>query len=131
MDIPVGTAHAETVMVDGTNVASAVGSGLVDVFATPMMIALVELTAARCLEKRLDQGMVSVGTHVDIAHSSATPIAMRVTAKVTVAAVDGKRIDFDVLVTDEVGEVGRGRHTRIAVDKEKFMGKVLAKRPAK
>ncbi len=133
MDIPVGASHAETVMVDGTNVASAVGSGLVDVFATPMMIALVELTAARCLEKRLDAGVVSVGTHIDIAHSSATPIAMRVTALVTVAAVDGRKVDFDVVVNDEAGEVGRGRHTRFLVDREKFMAKVMEKkkRPAK
>lgn len=131
MDIPVGASHTETVMVDETNVASAVGSGLVDVFATPMMIALMEMAAARCLAKFLDEGIVSVGTRVDVEHSGATPIAMRVFATVTVAAVDRRRVDFDVVVTDETGEVGRGTHTRFIVDKAQFTEKALAKRKAK
>lgn len=131
MEIPVGASHTETVMVNETNVASAVGSGMVDVFATPMMIALMELAAAQCLGKFLDKGMVSVGTHVNVEHSGATPIAMRVFATVTVANVDRRRVDFDVLVTDEAGEVGKGTHTRFIVDKDKFTEKALAKRNAK
>lgn len=127
MEIPVGTKHEESVMVDKSNIASAVGSGLVDVFATPMMVALLELAAARAVEPYLDPGMVTVGTHIDVEHSGATPIGMKVTATATVAAVDRKRIDFDIVVTDEVAEVGRGKHTRFAVDKAKFTEKAQAK----
>lgn len=128
MEIPVGSSHTESVIVDETNVASAVGSGLVDVYATPMMVALLELTAARCLQPMLDEGMVSVGTHVDVEHSGATPIGMRVKATATVTEVDRRRVVFSVVVTDDAGEVGRGTHTRFIVDSEKFMAKALAKR---
>lgn len=128
MDIPVGATHTSSVMVDETNVASAVGSGLVDVFATPMMVALVELTAAKCLEKYLEEGEVSVGTRVDVTHSAPTPVAMRVTAKATVKEVQSRTIFFDVAVHDEKGEVGKGLHTRVIVNKTKFMEKALAKR---
>lgn len=128
MDIPVGTSHSETVTVDQSNVASAVGSGLVDVFATPMMVALLELASARCIEPYLDQGNVSVGTHVDVEHSGATPPGMKVTATATVTAVDRRRVDFSILVVDEAGEVGKGVHTRFVVDKAKFTQKALAKK---
>ncbi len=127
MEIPVGTQHQESVIVDKSNIASAVGSGLVDVFATPMMVALLELAAARCVEPYLDPGMVTVGTRIDVEHSGATPIGMKVTATATVAAVDRKRIDFDIVVVDEVAEVGKGTHTRFAVDKAKFTDKAQAK----
>lgn len=127
MDIPVGIFHSETVAVNGQNVASAVGSGLVEVFATPMMVALLELASARCIEKHLDEGVVSVGTEINVTHSGATPIGMNVTALATVAAVDRRKVDFTVVVRDDVGEVGRGTHTRFVVDKAKFTEKALAK----
>ena len=128
MSIQEGAFHSETVVVDEQNIASAVGSGLVDVFATPMMIALLELAAARCIEKFLDPGMVSVGTHVDVEHSGATPVGMKVTATATVTAVDRRKVDFDIVIRDEAGEVGRGSHTRFVVDKAKFTEKALAKK---
>lgn len=127
-DIPVGTSHSETVAVDASNIASAVGSGMVDFFATPMMIALMELAASRCIAGFLDDGMVSVGTHVDVEHSGPTPIGMKVTAIATVTAVDQRRVDFAVVATDEKGEVGRGNHTRFIVNKAKFTDKGLAKK---
>lgn len=131
MDIPVGVFHSESVVVSKNNIASAVGSGLVDVFATPMMVALLELAAARCIEKYLDEGMVSVGTEVNVAHSGATPIGMNVTATATVAAVDRRKVDYTVVVRDDAGEVGRGTHTRFVVDKSKFIEKALTKLPAR
>lgn len=127
MDIPVGIFHSETVVVTEKNVASAVGSGLVEVFATPMMVALLELAAARCIEKHLDEGMVSVGTEINVTHSGATPIGMSITVLATVAAVDRRKVDFAVVVRDDAGEVGRGTHTRFVVDKAKFTEKALAK----
>ncbi len=126
-DITVGMTADASVVVDKTNVASAVGSGLVDVFATPQMIALIELAASNCIQPRLDDGQVSVGTYVRVDHSAATPIAMKVTATATVSAVDRRSIDFEVVVKDEVGEVGRGTHGRFIVDKAKFMAKAEAK----
>lgn len=128
MDIEIGATHKEEVMVDESNIASKVGSGLVDVFATPMMVALLELASARCIERFLDDGQVSVGTRVDVEHSGATPIGMKVTAVAKVSAVDRRRVDFSVVIEDEAGEVGRGVHTRFIVDKAKFTEKANAKK---
>lgn len=127
MEIKIGTSHTEAVAVDGDNIASSVGSGAVDVYATPAMVALLELAAARCLEPFLDEGLSSVGVRVDVGHSAATPIGMKVTATATVAAVDRRRVEFDIVVTDEAGEVGRGRHTRVVVDRERFMEKAVCR----
>lgn len=126
--IPVGTSHSETVTVDETNIASAVGSGMVDFFATPMMIALMELAASRCIAGFLEDGQVSVGTHVDVQHSGPTPVGMKVTAIATVTAVDQRRVEFAVVANDEKAEIGRGNHTRFIVDKAKFTEKGMAKK---
>lgn len=128
MNIPIGTSHTESVVVDDANIASAVGSGDVDFFATPMMIALMELAASRCLAGFLEEGKVSVGTHVDMEHSGATPRGMTVTAIATITAVDQRRVDFAAVVNDEAGEVGRGSHTRFIVDLKRFTEKGLAKK---
>lgn len=127
MSIPVGASHSETTIVDASNLASSLGSGLVDVFATPMMILLCENAASKCVAQYLDDGQATVGTHVDIEHSGATPPGMRVTADATVTAVDRRRIEFVVVVNDEVGEVGRGTHVRFIIDKKKFTEKAIAK----
>lgn len=127
MGIPIGTTYSATITVDETNTAGALRSGLVDVFATPAMIALLELAASECIKPYLEAGQVSVGGHVDVSHSAATPVGMKVTAKATVTGVDRRRADFDVVVCDEVEEVGRGKHIRFVVDKEKFTEKANAK----
>lgn len=126
-EIAIGRTYEESVTVDKTNVASAVGSGLVDVFATPQMVALIELAASRCIQPCLDAGQVSVGTYVRVDHSSATPVGMKVTATATVTTVERRSVEFDVVVRDEVGEVGKGSHGRFIVDKAKFMEKANAK----
>lgn len=123
MEIKTGMTHTAETVVDKTNIASAIGSGLVDVFATPMMIALLELAASECIKPCLDAGQASVGGHVNVSHSAATPLGMTVTATATVTAVDRRRVDFDVSVRDEAGEIGKGTHTRFIIDKEKFMQK--------
>lgn len=127
MEIPVGATHTERVTVTRENTASAFGSGLVDVFATPMMVALLESAAARCIQPYLEEGFVSVGTCVDVEHTGATPIGMQVTATATVTLVDRRRVEFTVQVADDCGEVGRGTHTRFVVDKVKFTDKANAK----
>lgn len=126
--IPVGCTHTQSTVVNSSNVASAVGSGLVDVFATPMMIALLELSASNCIQPYLADGEASVGTQINVSHSAATPIGMTVSAIATVTAVDRKRVDFEVVVSDDAGEVGRGTHTRFIIDKEKFMARALEKK---
>lgn len=123
MQITAGLSHSESTTVDQNNVASAVGSGLVEVFATPMMVALLEKAAAACIAPCLEDGQASVGTHINVSHSGATPIGMAVTATATVTLVDRRRVEFEVVVRDEAGEVGRGTHTRFVIDRDRFLQK--------
>ena len=123
MEITAGLSFTAETIVNETNIASAVGSGLVDVFATPMMIALLELAASDCLKPCLKEGQASVGTVVNVSHTAATPVGMQVWATATVTAVDRRRVDFDVIVKDEAGDIGKGTHTRFVIDVEPFTQK--------
>ncbi len=131
MNIELGTkGRAETVVVP-ENTASAVGSGLVPVFATPMMIALMEQAAASSLTPYLEEGQGSVGTHMDVSHDSATPIGMKVWAESEVTAVDGKQITFAVAAYDEAGLIGKGTHTRFCITVDRFLSKAEQKKEQK
>ena len=127
MSIEVGLKGRSETVVTNQNTADAVGSGLVPVFATPYMIALMENAASTCLVPYLAEDEGSVGTHLDVAHSSATPIGMKVWAEAEVTAVDGKKITFSVTACDEAGEIGRGTHERFIIKPEKFLAKTQAK----
>ncbi|MDL2294152.1 thioesterase family protein [Ruminococcaceae bacterium OttesenSCG-928-D13] len=127
MELNKGTAVTLEVTVDETNLASAVGSGLLDVFATPAMIAQMESAAAQCMAQGLTEGQASVGTRIEVEHLAATPLGLVVTVTATVVAVDGRRVDFSLEAGDKTGVVGRGTHSRFVVDVDRFMAKALQK----
>ena len=128
MAIELGLKGREETVVCEANTAAAVGSGLVPVFATPFMIALMEGAAAKAVLPHIGEDEGTVGTHLNVAHSAATPIGMKVWAEATVTAVEGKKLTFDVVAFDEAGEIGRGTHERFIIKPEKFLAKVQAKR---
>lgn len=109
--------------------ASAVGSGALPVFATPMMCALMENAAMTCLQSFLEEGQGSVGTHLDVSHDAPTPVGMEVFAEAEITAVseNGKMVDFAVKAWDEKGPIGSGTHTRAIIKNEKFLAKCNAK----
>lgn len=109
------------------NTATAVGSGVLEVFATPCMIALMEKTACDSVIPYLDEGDGSVGTELNIKHVSATPIGMTVRCESELVEVDGRRLVFDVKAYDEIGLIGEGRHERFIVNNEKFQNKTNKK----
>ena len=127
MSITVGLKGRSDTVVTEHNTANAIGSGLVPVFATPYMIALMENAAANSLLPYLAQDEGTVGTHLDVAHTSATPIGMKVWAETTVTAVEGKKITFEVAAYDEAGEIGRGTHERFITKPERFLAKAQGK----
>ena len=127
MSISVGLkGRCETVVVQ-ENTAAAVGSGLLPVFATPMMVALMENAAVNAISDHLAEGEGSVGTHMDISHDSATPIGMKVWAEAELTAADGRALTFAVTAYDERGPIGKGVHRRFIIQNEKFMTKSLRK----
>lgn len=107
--------------------ADRIGSGLVKVFATPMMIALIEQTCNESVVPYLDEGQGTVGTHVDVSHCAATPVGMRVWCDSELVEVDRRRLVFDVKAYDECGLIGEGRHERFIIDSAKFQTKIDAK----
>lgn len=122
----VGKTAKVSVSVTGQNTARAVGSGSLDVFATPMMIALMERAACAALADVLEEGQTSVGVSISVSHTAASPVGARVTAEATVTAVSGRRVEFDVSASDENGCIGEGKHTRVIVDAWKFTKKAEA-----
>ncbi len=127
MSIEIGLKGRSETVVTEQNTANAVGSGLVPVFATPYMVALMENAAANSLLPDLAEDEGTVGTLLHVTHSSATPIGMRVWAESTVTAVEGKKICFEVVAYDEAGEIGRGTHERFLIRPERFLAKAQAK----
>ena len=115
----------ETVTEDKT--AGAVGSGTLRVYATPAMIALMEHTALASVAGELDDGMTTVGTKIDIAHTSASPVGSTVTCESELIEIDRRRLVFSVTAYDDAGEIGKGTHERFIVDCEKFFEKTAAK----
>ncbi len=107
--------------------AARVGSGLVDVFATPMLVALVEQTCYESVLPHLDEGQGTVGTLVNVSHLSATPIGKRVWCDSELTEVDRRRLVFRVKAYDETGLIGEGTHERFVIDTAKFMDKLKAK----
>ena len=121
------TGKAERV-VSGADTALEIGSGSVPVFATPMLVALMECAAINSLGSLLPEGLTTVGTKIDISHTAATPVGMTVTAQARLLEVDRKRLVFEVSAEDGSGEVGKGRHERFIVDKEKFISRARGKK---
>lgn len=110
--------------------AARVGSGLVDVLATPMMISLVERTCNESVLSHLDEGQGTVGTLVNVTHTAATPIGMRVWCDSELVDVDRRRLVFHVKAYDACGLIGEGTHERFIIDTAKFTAKVKEKMEA-
>ena len=128
MAVEVGLKGRADTVVTEENTAGSVGSGLVPVFATPCMIALMEKAAAGAIQPCLGPDEGSVGTHLDVSHDAATPIGMKVWAEAEVTAVEGRKITFAVAAFDQSGEtVGKGTHERFVIKPEKFLARVQAK----
>ena len=119
-NLKVGLKNSVAQVVTEKDTAVAVGSGSLQVLATPKLIALVEKAAADLVEKNLSPEMTSVGTLVNFEHTAPTPVGMKISAEVEISEIDGRKIIFKVAAFDEVGEIGRGRHERFIVNREKF-----------
>ena len=122
-----GIKAKKSLTVTDANTAKTMGSGTLDVFATPALVALIEQTAYTSIESELEPGWGSVGTSLNIQHLSATPVGMTVTATTELVEVDRRRLMFHAEVYDEKGLVGKGTHERFLVENEKFQAKADAK----
>ncbi len=127
MDIQVGLKNKVTIQVTQELTAEALGSGLLPVYATPAMVALIEGCAKDSLVPFLETGEGTVGVSVNIAHLSATLMGKQVTCETIVTQVDRKKIKFEAVVTDENGLIGKGTHERFIINNDHFMAKLKEK----
>lgn len=127
MSVEIGMRGRAETIVTPDNTARAAGSGLVPVFATPWMVALMENAAVQAVQEALAPGEGTVGTRLDVTHDAATPIGMKVWAEAEVTAVEGRRLTFAVSAFDEAGEIGGGIHERFIIKTDKFLARAQAK----
>lgn len=125
--LEIGKTAEVTVRVDSTNTAKSVGSGSLEVFSTPAMVALMEKSACECIKDMLEEGTTTVGTKICAEHLSATPVSMDVTCKCELTAVEGRKLSFHIEAFDNAGLIGKAEHDRYIVQTEKFMKKATEK----
>lgn len=124
-EIPIQTQGTATTIVEmGKNTALAVGSGNLNVFATPMMVALMEEAACNALADFLTDEESTVGTLVHVSHVSPTPVGDTVTATATVTAVEKRKIIFYLTAKDGHHTIGTGTHERFVINAKSFMEKL-------
>lgn len=126
-EIQVGIKGENSVTVTRENTAEALGSGLLPVFSTPSLIALMENTCSDSMLPYMEDGFGTVGISLDVKHTAATPIGMTVRCESELVEIDRRRLVFTVRAYDDAGEVGYGTHERFIIENEKFMSKVNAK----
>lgn len=116
----------QTITVKEHQTASEYGSGLLPVFATPALVALMENTAMQLIE--LPEGSSSVGIYISVKHLKASAIGEIINCKATLTAVEGRKYIFELTATDSMGDiVGAGNHERVLINEEKFMNKLTQK----
>lgn len=121
MPLALGMTAEISILVTPENTAAAVGAGGVEVFATPMMIALMENASWQAAAPGLDKGHVTVGTLVNVRHLAATPVGQSVHAVATLQEIDGRRLVFQVEAYDERQKIGEGTHERFIVKLDQFL----------
>lgn len=110
--------------VSEADTAISMRSGDVPVLATPRVVALCEEAACAALAGMLEPGRTSVGIWIELEHLAPSSIGAEIVAEATLTHVDGRRLEFDLSVSDGGAEVARGRHSRMVVDRARFLGRL-------
>ena len=122
--IETGQKHTSEIIVKDSLSAENVGSGDMPVLATPMMIALMENAAMLAVKDSLEEGMTTVGGHIESSHLAPTKIGEKVMATAEVTKVDGKKIFFKISAYCGETFLGEGTHLRFIVDRQKFLARL-------
>lgn len=113
--------------VDANNTARTMGSGSLEVLATPAMVAMMEHAACLALEGELPEELTTVGVEMQVSHVSASPVGMKVWAEAELTETDGRQYTFEIQAFDQAGPIGKAVHKRASVKKDKFMQKTQDK----
>ena len=119
-----GLKYTSEVIVTKANCASAVGSGGLDVFATPSMVALMENAAMNCVAPYLPEGSTTVGAEINTTHIRPSALGATIKAVALLTNVEGRKLMFNVEAYDGDECIGKGTHVRFIIDIERFMAKL-------
>ena len=120
----IGLSYTATTTVNQNNTALALGSGDMEVFATPAMVALMENAAMNAVAPHLEAGQTTVGTQITTSHIKASALGATISATATLTVVDGRSLSFEITARDGENIIGEGVHTRFIVDRERFLSKL-------
>ena len=123
-DMLKGLRHSETLMVEHKDTAAVYGSGALEVFATPAMIALMEKTCLESVADKIGEGNTTVGIAVNISHLKASPVGAQIRCESKLVEVDRRRLVFEVRCYEGDTLIGEGVHERFIVESRKFMDKL-------
>ena len=127
-ELIIGKSHEVSALVTESKTAVSVGSGSLQVLATPVMCGLMEQAASELTDSMLEPENTSVGISLNIQHVAATPVGMKIKASAELVAVDGRKLSFKLQAFDEAGEIGHGEHERFIVNRDKFQSKADSKK---
>ncbi len=128
-----GLRHGETILITDRLIVPEMAdrfpgfAAMPPVLATAYLVAFVEWTCVRALADHLLEGEASLGTHVDLSHTAATPVGMRASAAIELIEMTGRRLRFKIACRDERDEIGAGFHERVVIDQPRFLGKLAEK----
>lgn len=120
----IGLSYTATTTVNKSNTALALGSGDMEVFATPAMVALMENAAMNAVAPHLEEGQTTVGTQITTSHIKASALGATISATATLTAIDGRSLTFAITAREGDKTIGEGSHTRFIVDRERFFAKL-------
>ncbi len=120
-NLQIGMKARLEIEVQEKDTAESFGSGGVKVFATPMMIGIMEGAALKAVDPHLPHGFATVGSHLDVKHLAATPVGMKVYATAELTAIEGKKLTFIIEAFDEKEKIGEGTHQRYIIQLDKFI----------
>jgi fluoroacetyl-CoA thioesterase len=123
----VGDTIKRTQVVDESKVASHLGSGSLQVYATPAMVTFIEHTCRQLIESHLSEGQTSVGVAIHVKHLAPTPLGAAVSIQAEIVDMDGRFVTFTAQVRDESEIIGEAEHTRAVIDEERFLKRVASK----
>ncbi len=129
LDHLVGYIGYAATIVSSENTSVAMSSGTLPALATPALVALAEHAAMNAVEAALPLGMTTVGTEVHLKHLTATPVGHNIQAKAVVSAISGRKLQFHIQAFDEREKIAEGTHERFIVEAERFMNRLVAKKP--
>ena len=122
----IGLTHTSTLTVEERHLAARIGSGDLEVLATPVMMSLMENAAMEAVKDALDEGATTVGGFISASHLKPTALGRTITATAVLESVEGRKLTFKVTAQDGDGLIGEGTHIRFVVDRRKFMSKLQA-----